>query len=181
MIEKMEIIDTQKTKIKNMNDLSFSQFHNIKESTSKLGPVYHGGSWDGSKQIKTNGRGALGQGAYFTPDIKIAEQYAKESGLPYVVEAFLHIMNPLVIHTNTGEMSHPCVDAFVQLGIDKDKAVAMVEKIEDQYGYVGKQISSRAVPQGYDGILQYFNNRLREIVVWNAIQVQQTKTINTYG
>jgi hypothetical protein len=69
----------------------------------------------------------------------------------------------------------------VQLGIDKDKAVAMVEKIEDQYGYVGKQISSRAVPQGYDGILQYFNNRLREIVVWNAIQVQQTKTINTYG
>ena len=79
-----------------MNDLSFSQFHNIKESTSKLGPVYHGGSWDGSKQIKTTGRGALGQGAYFTPDIKIAEQYAKESGSPYVVEAFLHISKSFI-------------------------------------------------------------------------------------
>ena len=181
MIEKTETIDTHKIKIKIMNELSFSKFYNLKESTTKLGPVYHGGAWDGSKQIKTNGRGALGQGAYFTPDMKIAEQYAKESGMPYVVEAFLHIMNPLVIHTNTGEMSHPCVDALVQLGVDKDKSVAMVEKIEDQYGYVGKQISSRAIPQGYDGILQYFNNRLREIVVWNPTQVQQTKTISLNG
>ena len=60
MIEKTETIDTHKIKIKIMNELSFSKFYNLKESTTKLGPVYHGGAWDGSKQIKTNGRGALG-------------------------------------------------------------------------------------------------------------------------
>ena len=62
---------------------------------------------------------------------------------------------------------HPCVMALVQLGIPEEKAQNKVEKIEELKGYVGKEISTLAIKQGYDAILQYFDGALREIVIWN--------------
>jgi hypothetical protein len=46
----------------------------IFEDQFNVGPVYHGGTWDGSKSIKVTGRGALGIGAYFTPILEIAQK-----------------------------------------------------------------------------------------------------------
>ena len=91
-------------------------FENINDETSKFGPVYHGGNWDGKTPIKTTGRGALGSGAYFTPIREVAEQYATQSG-GKITEAYLDIKKPLEIHMGKNRYEHPCVMALVQLGM----------------------------------------------------------------
>jgi hypothetical protein len=134
-----------------------------------IGPVYHGGTWDGVKAIRVSGRGALGVGAYFTPIKDVAEGYARESG-GRVIETRLRVRNPLKIES--GDRSHPMIAALVQLGVNEEKAVAMVEKEEEKHGYMGGQVKKLALAQGYDAIFQYFNGTLREIVVWSANQVK---------
>lgn len=136
-----------------------------------FGPVYHGGTWDGISPIKTTGRGALGSGAYFTPNKTIAENYAKESG-GKVVETYLDLKNPLEIHMYSNNFSHPCVQALVKLGVNEEKAAKKVEKVEEQKGYIGKEISSLAIGKGYDGLIQYFDGEPKEIVIWNSGQVK---------
>jgi hypothetical protein len=64
------------------------------------------------------------------------------------------------------------IAALVQLGVNEEKAVAMVEKEEEKHGYMGGQVKKLALAQGYDAIFQYFNGTLREIVVWSANQVK---------
>lgn len=134
-----------------------------------IGPVYHGGTWDGIKLIKVNGRGALGVGAYFTPNQSVAEDYARESG-GQVIETMLRVRNPLKIES--GDASHPMVNALVQLGMKPGRAEAMVEREEEKHGYMGGQVKKLALDQGYDAIFQYFNGTLREIVIWSPYQVQ---------
>ena len=134
-----------------------------------FGPAYHGGTWDGKKPIRVNGKGALGVGAYFTPIHSKADQYAKESG-GQTIAAYLDINKPLVIHASQYE--HPCVQALVLLGVSEEKASKLVERVEEKYGYLGSEIKNLAMKQGYDGIFEYFNNNLTEIVVWNAAQVK---------
>lgn len=138
-------------------------------------PVYHGGRWNGDGPIKVTGKGSLGAGAYFSPDPAFAAQYAKEAGLDYIVEANLNLIKPLVIDAPVEK--HPCVYALIQLGLDPEKAMTMVEKIEEQKGYLGKEISSRAMKQGYDGLTQYRNGKLMEIVIWNSQQVNNQRKI----
>ena len=135
-----------------------------------FGPVYHGGSWDGIKPIKVNGRGALGVGAYFTPDRSKALTYATEPGQK-VTTAFLRINNPVVIHMNSPGQ-HPCVEALVFLGMDSAKASKLVERVEEKYGYMGGEIKKLALSKGYDGIFEYFSGKLTEIVVWTPQQVE---------
>ena len=113
--------------------------------------------------------GALGVGAYFTPIHSKADQYAKESG-GQTIAAYLDINKPLVIHASQYE--HPCVQALVLLGVSEEKASKLVERVEEKYGYLGSEIKNLAMKQGYDGIFEYFNNVLTEIVVWNAAQVK---------
>lgn len=137
-----------------------------------VGPVYHGGSWDGTKPIRTSGKGALGVGAYFSPIKTTAERYAKESG-GTVTKVMLSIKNPLKIESGDG--SHPMVQALVKLGVNNEKAIDLVERIEEEHGYMGSQVKNLALKQGYNGIFQYFNGVLTEIVVWNAGQVQPIK------
>lgn len=134
-----------------------------------FGPVYHGGSWDGRKPIRVTGRGALGVGAYFTPIESKSDQYAKEAS-GQTVAAYLDINKPLVIHASQHE--HPCVQALVTLGIAEDKAYKLVERVEEKHGYMGSEIKTLAMKQGYDGIFEYFNNVLTEIVIWNSSQAK---------
>jgi hypothetical protein len=137
-----------------------------------IGPVYHGGSWNGIKPIKVTGRGSLGIGAYFTPDRSKAQTYAAEAENGKVIAAYLNINNPLKIFMSGKDFSHPCVQALVLLGMDKDRAIKLVERIEEQKGYMGGEIKKLALEKGYDGIFQYFNGELKEIVVWNSMQVK---------
>lgn len=150
--------------------MNFSSFYKLfLEKEEIVGPVYHGGKWDGVSPIKM-GRGALGTGAYFTPNKELAWRYATEAGAE-VKEAYLDIQKPIVIKSFKDAGVHPCVQALEILGMPKEKASDLVERIEENKGYLGKEISSRAIPQGYDGIFYYHNNTLREIVIWNSDKV----------
>ena len=150
--------------------MNFSSFYKLFfENRELVGPVYHGGKWDGVSPIKM-GRGALGTGAYFTPLRHKADMYAKENRGTISI-AFLDIKNPLIIKTSNSNYSHPCVDALIQLGVEPKKAKNLVEKVEEEKGYLGKEISSRAIQQGYDAIFQYFVDVLYEIVIWNSDKV----------
>lgn len=149
----------------------FKDFYNLFLENENLGyvPVYHGGKWDGVSPIKMS-RGALGFGAYFTPDRELAIRYASESG-SNVTEAYLDIKKPLKINSFHDTRVHPCVQALELLGMPKEKASNLVEKVEEQKGYLGKEISSRAIPEGYDSIFLYHKGDLREIVIWNSDKV----------
>lgn len=133
-----------------------------------LGPVYHGGRWDGKRRMRVGGRGALGIGAYFTPIRSFAEEYAKESG-GTVTETYLRIKNPLRL--DSGDGTHPLIVGFIKLGMDPQKAEKLVERQEEQYGYIGSQLKNLALQKGYDGIFLYFKGILREIVVWTPEQI----------
>lgn len=148
--------------------MNFSSFYRLFfENEEMIGPVYHGGKWDGVSPIKM-GKGSLGYGAYFTPDHKHAEGYAYDNG-GSVYEVYLNVKNPLII--SVGDKQHPCVEALVSLGMDSEKAYKFVEKIEEEKGYLGKEIMKRAVAAGYDGLIEYKNGKLLEIVVWNSRNV----------
>lgn len=143
-----------------------------------VGPVYHGGTWNGKVPPKVTGRGALGSGAYFTPIKSVAETYARESG-GKVTETFLKVRKPFELKMEKqgplGHYPHPCILALEQLGMPKVKAEKLVDRVEEQKGYMGTEISKLATQQGYDALFQYFDGVLREIVIWNPGQVQLSR------
>jgi hypothetical protein len=150
----------------------------ISESNDQhFGPAYHGGTWKPGLPIKM-GRGALGTGAYFTPKKEIADKYAKDNG-GQTSEVYLDISNPLKLYKRTGhkfdvngqDIRDPCVAALFMLGMDLQKAENVVEKAYDDHGYVGKQISARAMKVGYDAIFLYSNDELYEICIWDARRI----------
>lgn len=154
--------------------MNFAQFFQLMTENSNLfGPVYHGGFWNGKTPIRTTGRGALGTGAYFTTDLDLANQYAREGagyndagGGKIVVQCFLDIKNPLTIQQDNNY--DPCVVLLTMLGMSRNAADKMVEKAYEQHGYVGKQISTRAIAQGFDSIVQTNSQGHKQIVIWNA-------------
>jgi hypothetical protein len=155
----------------------------VVDDQGRLIPMYHGGAdvaGMGSKAIfKVTGRGALGIGGYFTPDKPFAQEYATENG-GVVTETYLRVTNPLVLNSTLA--SDPMVDALVMLGKTQQQAENTVEKAYEEHGYVGAQVKSLAQKQGYDGIMQYREGKLREVVVWNNNQIKHSSnTAPTYG
>jgi hypothetical protein len=66
------------------------------------------------------------------------------------------------------------IAALVKLGMAKDKAETLVEKAYDEHGYIRKQVMTRAMAQGYDGIMQYGRDdgELSEVVAFKPTQVK---------
>ena len=91
------------------------------------------------------------------------------------------LRNPLIIE---GTHNDPMIEALIKLGVDENKASRMVEKAYEEKGYIGKQVQSRAQAQGYDGLMQYRDGDLSEVVSYNpnavksAIGNQGTYNIN---
>ena len=59
------------------------------------------------------------------------------------------------------------VEALIKLGMDEQKAANMVEKAYENKGYIGKEVESRARAAGYDGLMQYRDGELSEVVSYN--------------
>jgi hypothetical protein len=114
------------------------------------------------RRIKPSKEGALGSGAYLTPKSNFASEYASEMG-GNMLPVHAQIRNPLVIE-GTGD---PMIEALVKLGLDEDKAARMVERAYENKGYIGKEVESRARAAGYDGLMQYRNGDLNEVVSYN--------------
>ena len=92
---------------------------------------------------------------------------AQEGGNMLPVHA--QLKNPLIIE---GTHSDPMIEALTKLGMDEEKAARMVEKAYEDKGYIGKQVQSRAQAQGYDGLMQYRNGDLSEVVAYNPNAVK---------
>jgi len=132
--------------------------------------MYHGtGATEGGKgseairRIKPSKEGALGSGAYLTPDPKYPSGYA-DVGDANVLPVYAQVKNPLKIEGTHGD---PMIEALVKLGVDEEKAARIVEKAYEDKGYIGKQVQNRAQAAGYDGLAQYKDGELSEVVVYN--------------
>lgn len=134
------------------------------------GTTYTGEDGKGLKQFKINKEGgSLGNGVYMTPDTEFAGGYAEGEG-GNVLPVYASIQNPLVI---TGqESADPMVEALVKLGVDRNKAETIVEKAYDEKGYITNEVKSRAQKAGYDGIVQYRNGSIAEVVAFSPNQVK---------
>ncbi len=86
-----------------------------------------------------------------------------------MLPVYAQLRNPLVIE---GTHADPMIEALVKLGVDEDKAANMVEKAYEQKGYIGKQVENRARAAGYDGLLQYRDGDLSEVVSYNPNAVK---------
>ena len=148
--------------------------------------VYHG-SFRSFNTFKLSPDGALGSGIYLTPDANFANTYADTSNLSRsdagldeisgqnVMPLYVSIKNPLILEGSAEpglRNRDPMVEALIKLGMDEAKAERMVEKAYDEKGYVGKQVMTRAQAQGYDGLMQYRNGKLTEIVAFKPTQVK---------
>ena len=119
------------------------------------------------RRIKPSKEGALGSGVYMTPRTNFASTYAEEMG-GNVLPVHAQVRNPLVIE-GTGD---PMIEALTKLGVDPERASRMVERAYDQKGYIGKEVESRARAAGYDGLMQYRNGELNEVVSYNPNAVK---------
>jgi hypothetical protein len=167
--------------------MRFKEFFNtLYESTEKLpmpvenepftAIVYHGGKLKIAKELKPSKEGALGAGYYFTTH-ENATRYTKESGSTFekhkngmVHKYQVNLKKPFIIDMSIHQgYITPEAFAFIKLGMDKEKAYKLSEKIQEEKGYPTKEISSRAVKFGYDGIV-YINRfgDVMEIVAWNS-------------
>lgn len=88
-----------------------------------------------------------------------------------VIPVFVDIQNPLVINT-TDRRFDPAVDLLVALDVPRDKAETIVEKAQEDKGGITKEIMTRARAKGYDGILQYRDGELAEVVAFSPSQVK---------
>jgi hypothetical protein len=90
------------------------------------------------------------------------------------------LRNPLILEGK----GDPMVEALTKLGMDEDSASRMVERAYEQKGYIGKQVQQRAQAAGYDGLMQFRDGDLSEVVSYNpnavksAIGNQGTYDIN---
>jgi len=131
--------------------------------------LYHGTTKDIESFKAGKEGGSLGNGIYLTPSQDFAEEYAKEEG-GNVIPVYAHITNPLVID---GSISRdPMIEALVRLGVDRDKADQIVEKAYEDKGYITNEVKSRATKQGFDGILQYKDRNLTELVAFSPNQIK---------
>jgi len=131
--------------------------------------LYHGTGQD-VRAFKLSKDGSLGAGIYLTPKADFASGYAQMEG-GNVVPVYARLENPLVIRTEMGK-SDPMIEALVQLGVDRTKAENIVEKAYEDKGYITKEVMSRAQKQGYDGLVQFKNGELGEVVAFSPNQIK---------
>jgi hypothetical protein len=147
--------------------------------------LYHGTTaTEGGKgneaiqRIKPSKEGSLGSGVYMTPNTGRASGYAEspwdgnlnlDRHSPNVLPVYAQIRNPLILE---GTHNDPMVEALTKLGMDEDKARSMVDRAYEERGYIGKQVQSRAQAAGYDGIMQYRDGDLSEVVSYNPNAVK---------
>jgi hypothetical protein len=124
-------------------------------------------------QLKQSKEGSLGAGIYMTPKTDFANTYAEGAG-GYVMPLYANLYNPLILKSTMGPGGNgdPMMLALTQLGLTPEKAEKIIEKAYDTRGYIGKEVMTRAQKQGYDGIAQYKDGDLSEVVSFSPYGIK---------
>jgi hypothetical protein len=141
--------------------------------------LYHGttaaekGGSEALSKLKPSKEGALGAGVYMTPNPEFASSYAERIG-GYVMPLHTNLQNPLIInsYSDLDRYEDPMKAALKQLGVDPKQADKIVDRAYESKGYIGKEVMSRAQKQGYDGIAQYTDGNLNEVVSYNPMNIK---------
>jgi hypothetical protein len=154
------------------------------------------------RRIKPSKEGSLGSGVYLTPssahasaysgspnqeaiEAMLANKYHADTGLQFLrnqqtgtvlesqvggnmLPVYAKLKNPLVLEGN----GDPMVEALTKLGMDQESAARMVERAYENKGYIGKEVETRARAAGYDGLMQYRDGDLSEVVSYNPSAVK---------
>jgi hypothetical protein len=86
----------------------------------------------------------------------------------------------LIVHEDS-KYNNPSVDALVALGVDREKAVNVVDKAFEEKGNLTGQIYKKAQMQGHDGIVLYRDNKIFEIVAFRSNQLKSAITNKNYS
>lgn len=175
--------------LESIDSPAFKQwFKNSKIVDSEGNPlrVYHGTD-KYFTSFRLSREGVLGKGIYLTPDPKRASGYSTDSAFgdtrtdgTNVIPLYASIKNPLVVKDDENGRN-PSVAALVALGVDRKKALAIVEKAFEQKGNLHSQIYKRAIDQGYDGIVVYRGDELFEVVAFDPRQVKSAISNTDYS
>lgn len=85
-----------------------------------------------------------------------------------MLPVYAQMKNPLVLEGK----GDPMIEALIKLGMDESAAGRMVENAYERKGYIGKEVESRARAAGYDGLMQYRDGNLSEVVSYNPSAVK---------
>lgn len=85
-----------------------------------------------------------------------------------MLPVYAQLKNPLILEGK----GDPMIEALAKLGMDEDKAARMVERAYENKGYIGKEVESRARAAGYDGLMQYRDGELAEVVSYNPSAIK---------
>ena len=145
--------------------------------------LYHGthaseaGGTEALTRLKPSKEGALGSGVYLTPNPEFSGEYAGGLG-GNVLPVYAQLKNPLIIEGTHGD---PMIEALVKLGMDENKAARMVERAYENKGYIGREVETRARAAGFDGLMQYRNGDLAEVVSYNPNAIKSAiGNVGTY-
>ena len=153
----------------------FFEESKARDESGQLIPLFHGTTATGEKgegitQFKLSKEGSLGEGIYLSPKTGFAGEYAEGEG-GNILPVFADIRNPLVINT-VDRSRDPGVALLEALGMPIEKAEAKMEKAYEDKGGLTKEVITRARKQGYDGIFQYKNGVLSEVVAFSPNQIK---------
>jgi len=145
--------------------------------------------------------GTLGSGTYTTPNTKFGSTYTgiptpetieelktsfpamarpfvkgmeegDWSGVPmggYMMPLHPSVKNPLILE---GIHADPAFEALAKLGVPDNKIDSIVEKANEKYGSIGKEIQSRAQKAGHDGVILFKDGNLQEMVTYSPYQLK---------
>jgi hypothetical protein len=145
--------------------------------------------------------GTLGSGMYTTPDTQFGSTYTGiptpetieklKTSFPAMARPFVKAMdegdysdipmggymmplhpsvkNPLILQ---GIHADPAYEALAKLGVPDSKIDSIVEKANEKYGSIGKEIQSRAQKLGHDGVILYKDGNIQEMVTYSPYQLK---------
>jgi hypothetical protein len=91
------------------------------------------------------------------------------------------VKNPLILQ---GVHADPAYEALAKLGVPDNKIDSIVEKANEKYGSIGKEIQSRAQKAGHDGVILFKDGDIQEMVTYSPNQLKSATgnegTFNPY-